>query len=203
VTTEEQTPPVEGGKKNILSDWKGMKGWQKAGVLIGAGALIVAILLYFKGQSSGTASVGNAGSILGNVTPSQFPGEGDTFPSVPSLNQGPGAGSTTTIPTSSLPSFTNIGAGTAGTGLLGAGTTVFDQNGSVFAMQPGGGAVNVNTILPAGASVFGGGQGRYWYELPGSSQQLLLTSGAGSPVSTGKGSPIGVTQPPPKTAWKV
>jgi hypothetical protein len=84
-TEDTSSPPEEGGKKKgLLADWKGMKGWQKAGVLIGGGALVVAVMIYINGQSSPTAT-GNSGTPLGspNMEPQGIPGQGDQYPSVP------------------------------------------------------------------------------------------------------------------------
>jgi len=75
---EEGTPPEPEKKKNLLSSWKGLAGWQKAGVLIGGAALAFAIYSSVHGQSAPTGNDGFAG-----LPNEQAPGFGDQFPSVP------------------------------------------------------------------------------------------------------------------------
>jgi hypothetical protein len=76
----EDMPPEPEKKKNLLSSWKGLAGWQKAGVLIGGAALAFAIYSYVNGQSAPTAT-GNDG--FAGQPNEMAPGFGDQFPSVP------------------------------------------------------------------------------------------------------------------------
>lgn len=92
---EESSPSSEGGGINKWWDKQGK--WTKAGVIIGAGALAVGLVMYFNSQNSGGNGT-SGGSILGNLTSpnssqSQYPGSEEYFPSLPN-GQGSGAGTT-------------------------------------------------------------------------------------------------------------
>lgn len=83
---EKESSPESGGddkakKGGLLKDWKGLKGWQKAGVIIGGGALVVAIAMYYK-QSQTPANGAQPSGTPGSYGPSEYPGEGDFFPPV-------------------------------------------------------------------------------------------------------------------------
>ena len=212
---ENESPPESSERKGgILSKWNGLAGWQKAGVLIGAGGLIIAILMYWQSRNqptngtAGGASGAYALPLYGSAAqPTNYPGANETFPSLPTSTSGGASTATTSgaILQGAInpPAFTNIASGEAGTGLLGSGVTVYSSGGHTYAMQPGGSYIDLSSVLPTGAKVYGGGGGRYWYELPGSNTQLLLTSGGGPAVNTGKGSPIGISVKPPPHAYTV
>ncbi len=95
----------EGGKKKgLIQDFEGMKGWQKAGVLIGAGALVIAILMYINSQnSSGGQAVPNGLLASGaGAQPTNYSGAGDIYPSVPT-SSGNGASSQPPVTHGSVP----------------------------------------------------------------------------------------------------
>jgi len=94
----EESSQEEGGKKGgFLSKWKGLAGWQKAGVLIAAAGLAIAIAMYFKNQPSNTTDGGTSTGVLGNgQTGETFPGAGEVFPSLPTTTSG---GAATVPPT--------------------------------------------------------------------------------------------------------
>lgn len=210
---EEHTEAPGGGKKSLLADWKGMKGWQKAGVLIAGGGLLIAILIYMKNQQNPQATGNSSGFGNAATEASQYPGSGDIYPSMPT-SSGTGAASVppTTSGTATPPAeyatpvlgnggaaFSQTFSGTNANGLLGAGATIQQRSGGLFAEQPGGSWVNLNSLLPSGTEVYKGKQGRYWYENAGSNTQYLLTSGSGGSVRSG----IGATVKTPKGAYRV
>lgn len=69
-------PPSK--KSGLIADWKKMATWQKAGVLIGGAALIVAVLMFINREPAPVAT-GNSAV----PSPEGVPGQGDTFPPVP------------------------------------------------------------------------------------------------------------------------
>lgn len=154
----------------------------KVGIVAAIG--VGGYLWYQYSQASGA---GAANAATGSYVPAgtsqpyaaETAGTGDYYPPV---NMGQSTPSTA--------AQLNTQSGTSGTGLLGAGTQVYQQSGKVYAIQNGGSPTLVSSVLPTGSKVFGGAQNRYWYELPGSNSQYLLTSGTGAPVTSG----IGITK---------
>lgn len=102
--SESSEKAAEGGKKGLLNDWKEMKGWQKAGVLIGGGALVVAILMYINSQNSSGGQVPANGLLNSGAAaqPTNYPGYGDIYPSVPVAGSG-GASSQPPVTHGSVP----------------------------------------------------------------------------------------------------
>lgn len=135
---------AEGGKKGLLNDWKEMKGWQKAGVLIGGGALVVAILMYINSQNNGSGAVASAPLTSPGMEASNYPGYGDVYPSVPTQS---GQGSGTQPPvTSGSVSHPHIPSGdmhfNTGNRLpqpsgSGSGSKKKKSSGSVTQIRPG------------------------------------------------------------------
>lgn len=74
--TIDAAPPSK--KSGLVADWKKLATWQKAGVLIGGAALVVAVLMFINREPAPVATGNNA------VPPAEnMPGQGDTFPPVP------------------------------------------------------------------------------------------------------------------------
>lgn len=82
---EEELPPQEEAarKSGLAEQWQKLANWQKAGVLIGAGVLVIAVVAFVNQQQAPVAT-GNdqfmqpAGSQTGIV-----PGSNEQFPPVP------------------------------------------------------------------------------------------------------------------------
>lgn len=158
--------------------------------------------------SSGNASDPSAGG--GMQSPfSQVPtnqGNGSSVPVIPFGDapifdgqgnligwQQPGGSSSGSTPASGF----QFGTGRDATGLLGAAAKVFKKGGQWFFTAPGETTATAIPV-PAGSRVYSGNQGRWWYE-GADNIQYLLTSGTGSPVTSG----IGITVKPPTPAPKV
>lgn len=96
----------------LASKWKGLAGWQKAGVLIGGGALAVALLTYWQQKNSSGQDTGT--SYAGDLTPGSsyrvgFPGQYDYYPSLPTTPTSGGTTGTTTTTTG--PMFETVSSG--------------------------------------------------------------------------------------------
>lgn len=77
--------------------WKEQPTWEKAGVMIGAAALVVAIFMYMKNRQSAGAPTSTDTGGMSAAQPVGYPGEGDTYPSVPTApTTPPTTGGTTT-----------------------------------------------------------------------------------------------------------
>lgn len=73
--TTDAAPPSK--KSGLVADWKKLATWQKAGVLIGGAALVVAVLMFINREPAPVATGNSA------VPAEGVPGQGDTFPPVP------------------------------------------------------------------------------------------------------------------------
>lgn len=67
-------------KSGLVADWKKLATWQKAGVLIGGAALVVAVLMFINREPTPVAT-GNAGALA--PMNEGMPGAGDQFPPLP------------------------------------------------------------------------------------------------------------------------
>ena len=101
---QEEAPQERAARKGLAAEWRGLATWQKAGVIIGGGALGIAVLMYLNRQSSGPTATDASGTppAMPPGGAVGFPGEGDQFPSLPvaPLPAGPtpGAGPTPVHP---------------------------------------------------------------------------------------------------------
>lgn len=87
-------------------------------------------------------------------------------------------------PAPSTPPATSVlNSGSSPTGLLGAMSMIFQNNGKWYAEEPGTTPTLLSSLLPTGSSVYGGGNGRWWYQQAGNNTQYLLTSGTGGAVN--------------------
>lgn len=88
---EEQEKAAGSG---VVGWWEKSGKWTKAGVIIGAGALVVAIAMYYQNQNQGNSGSATSGGYLTSPTGAyaQYPGEGEFFPSLPTAT---GTGSAT------------------------------------------------------------------------------------------------------------
>jgi hypothetical protein len=157
-------------------------------VALGGGAVaVVAIAIYMRSKSSSTTTPAASGtSSLSNLPATDLSGGTASGPSTPGSTSGSTSSGTPTP--NPVAAFANLLSGTNSNGLLGSGATVYSAgNGQIYATQPGGISALLSSILPQGTKVFSGGSGRWWYQLPGSNNQYLLTSGAGKPQTTGIG----------------
>lgn len=81
-------PPQEAAAKKggLAQEWRRLATWQKAGVLIGGGALVVAVMIYINHQAA-PAATGNdttgSSALMPSGSMTGYPGEGDQFPPVP------------------------------------------------------------------------------------------------------------------------
>lgn len=181
--------------EDAVEEFKKLPTWGKIGIgLAAVGTVGVALYMRHQatvnGQSTpASAAQTGAAQLASSLPPTDLSGGGASGPI--STPTGTGTGTT---PSNPVQGFINLLSGTNGKGLLGSGATVYSAgNGQIYATQAGGITALLSSILPAGTHVYQGGQGRWWYQLPGETTQYLLTSGAGPDVPTGKGSPIGIS----------
>lgn len=184
--------------EDLYNAFKKMSPLEKGAVLvITLGVVVFALYMRAKANANSQQQVSttpNPASVIpGN--PGDFFG-GTPVTGLPTYNPPPASGLSGTPPTQGPITTQVLNTGTSPTGLLGPLAAIFNQGGTLYAEEPGATPVALNTLIPAGSTVFSGNQGRWWYETPGSQVQNLLTSGAGAPVSSG----IGQVVKPPKTA---
>lgn len=72
------------GKENFKEKWDKLATWQKAGVLIGGGVLVIMVILYLRNQSQANAPITSSLPFTSpNGAQEGVPGSGDQFPPVP------------------------------------------------------------------------------------------------------------------------
>jgi hypothetical protein len=148
------------------------------------GLAIVAYMIYKQNAGGSTLAAAAA------ATPT--PGSGGTFvqdpwyqgigPAGPAGATGaqgsPGAAGVPGLPGQPPKSPVSVGQPTMG--LLGAKAQISKKNGVYVYKTPGGQSGFLSAVLPHGATVRAGSQGRYWYILNG--LKYLITSGSGAAV---------------------
>lgn len=102
----------------------------------------------------------------------------NTYTGTPGLAATPATPVATSTPKAPVQTTTQPATGQ---GLLGKGVRIFpDYHGSQYYYRgPTTGGKIIPIPLPAGTRYAPGGNGRYWYWLPGNSKQMLLTIGNG------------------------
>jgi hypothetical protein len=189
--SQEPSPESKGKEKDKLAkDWDKMKGWQKAGVLIGAAALLFVVWQWWSNRSANSAAPAYAG---GNLPfPNTSTQSTDTFPPpqpTPTPTPTPGPTPTPSPPPGNgetpVP-FPTGGIGSLGfnqaPSLLPSGWAIGTSGGGNYAKGDilGIQQSNPNNIIDL-TQLYGinnfepGGGGRIWYRPPGSQNQQLLT----------------------------
>lgn len=171
---------------DTVEEFKKLPTWGKIAIGVGLVA-VVGLAIYLRSHASSstsgvTSGISSGSSGLSTGTGSTDLSGGTAAGAIGTPSSGDTSGSSSSGSTSTstpLNVFQNLLSGTNGKGLLGKGATVYSAGGQIYATQPGGITALLSSILPAGTKIWQGGQGRWWYALPGEHTQYLLTAGAG------------------------
>ncbi|HET7639370.1 MAG TPA: hypothetical protein VFK47_11590, partial [Ktedonobacteraceae bacterium] len=125
-------------------------------IVIGIGAAYI-VPKFFGGSGTGGTSTTDGSTATGDQTLAGYTPAGAYA----------GYGGSTPTPTTTT-TISPVATGTPqllyGTGILGPNVKISQKNGAYYYQQPGSSALlPLSNLLPSGATIQGGAQGRYWF----------------------------------------